>query len=73
MGTDVGGVSEIVKDGYNGVLLPPNPDALFIAASVRKFYLLPEAEKENFAEAFNTWEENFNAAINYPAFTSGNP
>jgi glycosyltransferase involved in cell wall biosynthesis len=71
MGTRVGGVNEIVKDGYNGFLLPPDPDAGFIANSLRKFYLLPEAEKEKFRlHAFNTWEEKFNAAINYPSFTN---
>ena len=69
MGTDVGGVAEIVKDGYNGILLPPNPNAAFIANSLKEFYSMPEDQKEKFREhAFITWQKKFNAAINYPAF-----
>lgn len=70
LATNVGGVSDIVADQFNGFLVPSNPNPLDIAECIKRYYLFSDSTREKFRmNAFNTWEKNFNAAINYPAFT----
>ncbi len=69
MATAVGGVPEIVKDGFNGVLLPANPSPREVAAALEKFHAKSEAEIMSFRKhAHDTWQQQYNAAINYPVF-----
>ena len=66
---NVGGVSEIIQGGINGVLLKADSGANEIAAAIINFHSLSEAEKNKFrSEAFNTWDEKFNAEKNYSSF-----
>lgn len=65
IGTAVGGVPEIVEEGVNGYLLPPDVDAAAVAARIREFYLLAPNQKERIsANARRTWNEKFNACTN---------
>lgn len=69
IGTDVGGVSEIIRDGYNGFLLPSNPSIEEIQTVI--YTCLNMSAKELNAmrkNAYETWMEMFNAESNYRAF-----
>ncbi len=69
MGTDVGGVSEIVSDGSNGVLLHPDPTPLELAAALEAFATMDEATHALLARnAWETWNLHFNADRNYSDF-----
>lgn len=69
MATDVDGVSEIVRDGMNGYLLPLTDDIKVIVEALEKFYTLPMNEKMILrAEAFETWNQFYNAQKNYESF-----
>ncbi len=69
MGTEVGGVRELVEPGANGVLLPSDPTPGDLGAALDRFAALPEAEHARLARgAWATWDEHFNAERNYPAF-----
>lgn len=64
--TDVGGVSEIVKNGYNGFLL--KKDFKIHDATQKIFEIVKNKEKFN-ANAYNTWRVDFNAENNYTEFS----
>ncbi len=67
--TAVGGTPEIVKDGYNGFLLYQDPTAEEIAEAIKKYYFLPESEKNIMREnAYKTWDEEYNAEKNNKVF-----
>jgi len=69
IGTNTGGVSEIIEDGKTGFLLPQYPKPNEIAEKIEIFYSLTESQKAEFrSSARNIWEEKFDAAKNYPAF-----
>jgi len=59
IGTDVGGVSEIVLDGF---LLSANPEPAEIANAIRCYLLMPPADREALSRrSKNVWEQKFNA------------
>jgi len=66
--TDVGGVSEIVNESM-GKLIPKDFSTLELAGIIEDFRTKSENEisvlKEN---AYNVWEKNYNAEINFPHF-----
>lgn len=69
LGTDVGGVSEIVSHGANGMLLPPEAPAQGIAAAIDAFAEMSDGEYRNFStRAWATWHEGFQADTNYRTF-----
>ncbi len=69
IGTNVGGVAEIIEDGRNGFLLPPYPNAEKVKQEILRYYLLePEARSNMRKEAFNTWNKKYNAEKNYKQF-----
>ncbi|MBI4647464.1 MAG: glycosyltransferase [Bacteroidia bacterium] len=69
IGTNVGGVSEIIEDNYNGFLLPANPSPEEVTSIILRFYYLSEQEKQQLRQnAYNTWEEKYNAEKNYTKF-----
>ncbi len=66
--TDVGGVSELVKDGFNGILLSPDVtvdehDPILEAAADRILKLGGDTETYNILSrnAFATWSEQYDA------------
>jgi colanic acid/amylovoran biosynthesis glycosyltransferase len=69
LATGVGGVPEIVKDGYNGFLLHTDPTAEGIAENIVRFIKLPEEKKaEMRRNSFRIWKEKFNAEKNFGEF-----
>ncbi len=69
LGTNVGGVSEIIEDGVNGFLMPPNPTAKEVSVYIQKYLDLSIDEKRQFRlNAFKTWQEKFDAEKNYQEF-----
>ena len=70
IGTNVGGVSEIIEDGINGFLMPAELSAKTAADFISKYFSLSNAEKQNFRRnARNIWETKYNAEKNYREFT----
>jgi len=66
LGTSVGGVPEVIRDGYNGFLLPENPSPEEVAGKITHYFKLPVAAKAGMADnARKTWEEQFNGSKNY--------
>lgn len=67
--TNVGGISEIVIDGYNGFLIDPNSTSSDVSQIINKFYALNLNEiKKLRNNAFLTWKKKFNADNNYKLF-----
>jgi len=67
--TNVGGVSEIVIDGYNGFLIDPNSTSSDVSQIINKFYALDLNEINKLRNnAFLTWKKKFNADSNYKLF-----
>jgi colanic acid/amylovoran biosynthesis glycosyltransferase len=69
IGTNVGGVSEIIEDNSNGFLIPSNPLPAEIAEMIKRMSTIPENEfcllREN---AYKTWYSKYNAEVNYKKF-----
>lgn len=69
IGTDVGGVKEIIEDGENGFLLNPHPSELEIAEKIRTFYKQSNEDKNRMKEnALKTWNEKYSAQTNFQQF-----
>lgn len=67
--TNVGGVSEIVEHDKNGLLLSANPSVEEIASAINKLQTMNEAQRKLVCQnAYNTWNEKFNAEKNYSSF-----
>lgn len=70
VGTDVGGIPEIIKDNYNGFLLEATPDSRAIGAALENFYSLSEEQRLSFRKhAYETWENKFDAIRNAASFS----
>lgn len=66
--TDVGGVSEVVIEG-TGFLLPVNFRPEELAEKISFFMNLRPEEENKFRERiFSSWNQNYNASVNYPDF-----
>ena len=71
IGTNVGGVKEIISDSYNGFLMSNLPSKFEVADTIKKFYELSEEEILKMRQnAYNTWGEKFNGNKNYKNFIS---
>lgn len=65
IGTRVGGVPEIIKDGFNGLLLPPDITPQDVADKIKEWHLLSDEQKNQFStNAQKWWDENYNADKN---------
>ncbi|MEN7549602.1 glycosyltransferase [Rapidithrix thailandica] len=68
LATNVGGTSEIVNDNH-GKLLPENITPVELANELMLYYNLSKSEKKELSKnAYEFWEVNYNATINYPKF-----
>jgi glycosyltransferase involved in cell wall biosynthesis len=67
MATAVGGIPEIVSEA-NGKLLDKNPSPEQIAEGINSFITNPEHARQKGGESKKMWENEFNAATNYPLF-----
>ena len=62
IGTDVGGIPEAIRDGYNGFLLRKNAAVSEISLALMKYALKSPEERAIFSlNARTTWEQHFNA------------
>ncbi|MEE8868832.1 MAG: glycosyltransferase [Acidipropionibacterium acidipropionici] len=69
IGTDVGGVSEIITDGVNGRLVPANFTDEQAADALQRLAELPDSEyTAQCTAARRTWERDFDQAVVYPRF-----
>lgn len=69
IGTNVGGVSEIIQNKKNGILLKSNTSPKEIATAIEFFYNMPEDDYSTFClNAYEIWFSKYNADINYPQF-----
>jgi colanic acid/amylovoran biosynthesis glycosyltransferase len=69
IGSNVGGVPEIIDDGVNGYFLDKNPSPKEIARHIKDFMNLSQDEKNKIKRnARKTWEEKYNAEKNYKEF-----
>ncbi len=63
--TSVGGIPEIVRDGENGFLLPPDLDERMLADAIVRFMALGEGRRLEMRRASRrVWEEQFRARDN---------
>lgn len=66
---DVGGISEIVKNGFNGLLLDASASAAEIAEVLINWAIREKSERIPFGiHAFQTYNEYFSAPKNYLSF-----
>jgi glycosyltransferase involved in cell wall biosynthesis len=66
IGTNVGGVAEIIDNGKNGYLLSANPEVKEIIDALTRLYNLDEAAYLDLRRnAYQTWQNKFNAEANY--------
>lgn len=69
MGTNVGGVGEIILPNFNGYLLSADPEPTEIKEALIKYQQLAESEKLALRKnAYAFWNEHFNAEKNYTRF-----
>lgn len=71
IGTRVGGVPEIITDGFNGYLLNSNPEPREITEKINNWLKLHEEQKTVMKNnAFSFWERKYNGEKNYAAFVN---
>lgn len=67
--TDVGGTGEIVKDGYNGVLIPSDFSDEELADQIQKIVLRDRIQRQQMRNnARQFWKDNFNSEENLRKF-----
>jgi len=71
LGPPVGGVPEIILDGFNGTLLRNGFCAKDIANSIVRFIVMPDEEYDiKCRNSYSKWHDQFNIHTNYNAFRS---
>jgi glycosyltransferase involved in cell wall biosynthesis len=66
IGTNVGGVSEILQDKSNGFILDKNVKAVEIARKIEAFAAMDKNEFESYRKSsYEIWKKDFDAEINY--------
>tara|TARA_Y100000385_G_C13050126_1_gene619367 strand:+ start:326 stop:1537 length:1212 start_codon:yes stop_codon:yes gene_type:complete len=69
MGTEVGGVAEIINHAQNGYLLPANPTAEDICKLLKAHWLLSKETQTKMRQVtIQFWREHYNAEKNYKRF-----
>ncbi|HAH78691.1 MAG TPA: glycosyl transferase family 1 [Ruminococcaceae bacterium] len=69
LATDVGGTSEIVREGKNGFLLKPDFAPGELAQRIRELIRMPQSEKQALRGASRQiWQDNFCSETNYRKF-----
>ena len=71
IGTDVGGVKEIIINGYNGYLLDVNFNLHYLANLLSEYSYLSYEDKLTFRNnALKTWKERYNESVNFRYFVN---
>jgi glycosyltransferase involved in cell wall biosynthesis len=69
LSVNVGGVSEIVEDEFNGSLIPANADAESIAAYLVRWANMDQVEYTKFSQnAYTTYQNKYRAKENHLRF-----
>ncbi len=69
IGTNVGGVAEIIETEFNGYLMAADPTPQQVANYIYEYFELSSSTKSMMCEnAFQTWKEKYNAEKNYSEF-----
>lgn len=69
LSTDVGGVSEIVKENKTGWLLPEKVTAEQVFSTLQRIMEIPAEERKGLRDyCVQYWQTHFSAAENYPQF-----
>lgn len=69
IGTDVGGMSELIQNDSNGYLLPADVSALDVSKAILRYVALPLEKKGVLGQAaFERWKLQFNAKKNAQKF-----
>lgn len=66
--TDVGGTGEIIKDGYNGYLLPADFSDELLASKIKSLIHDTSKTEQMRKKAREEWETNYNEERNYQLF-----
>ena len=69
---NVGGISELIKDRFNGFLLDHATEnhSLLLKETIDKFFILSSEDKMKFSSnARLVWSDNFNSKVNYNRFS----
>ena len=62
IGTDVGGMAELIRDGVNGYLLPEDVSAQQVCDAIVRFARLKPVQRQAFSRAaVELWEKRFDA------------
>ena len=71
IGTDVGGVKEIITNGFNGYLLDANFSPSDLAKILMEYCFLPYEDKLFLrSNAFKMWKEKYNESVNFRHFVN---
>ena len=71
IGTNVGGIPDLIIDGRTGFMLPQDVQASDVAEAIMRYDAMPEEEKRKMSDAVRRhWEENFNAKENAVRFAA---
>lgn len=69
IGTNVGGVSEIIEDAVNGRLMSANPTPLEVFQTLRQCIELGDKQWNDMCrQAYRTWDERYQAEKNFSLF-----
>ncbi len=67
--TNVGGISEIVQDGTNGILLPAHPTSDQVADAIKRFKAWNDKDYSRIRQnCIQRWQEHYAAEQNFSAF-----
>jgi glycosyltransferase involved in cell wall biosynthesis len=70
IGTEVGGIPDLILEGKTGFLLPQEVEPSHVAAAILRFAALNDEQKRQMSDAARKhWEQNFNAVRNAEQFT----
>ena len=71
LATNAGAISEIVKDGVNGFVLPVDFTDEEAVTTINKVLSFPDSKHEMLKKAaFDMWNKYYNANKNFSAFAS---
>lgn len=71
IGTNVGGIPDLIIDGHTGFMLPWDMQASDVAEAIMRYVAMSEEEKQKMSMVVRRhWEEKFNAEENAVAFAA---
>ena len=71
IGTNVGGIPDLIVDGHTGFMLPQDVQASDVAEVIMRYAAMSEEEKRKMSATVRQhWEENFNAKENAVRFAA---